>query len=402
MGPDILPSAAVMTSATAIGAAVLALAGRQQRRARGRAQRRLAGAVRLRRVLGRGVPDVPGWHAPHRCRAGGAPEHGRAGLHHHPGQHPAGRDAHRHPAGRRCARHRRGAPGRDGDHAAGRRRGRGRRAAPGAGDRRMPGTVAARITRRQHRAQSRGSCDSSRSGRTAREQLAVERPDGRLLPTAALGAGVATTMEALIAGGDAALAALRAAVAAARPRLPTIDPASVEILAPLPRPGKLVAVGLNYHDHATEGGVEPPVEPMLFTKFTTSIVGPGATIEWDPALTESVDLEAELGVVIGRTGAAGVRGGRPVVRVRLHLRQRRQRPRPPEGRQAVRARQVARHLRADGPGHHDRGRDPRSAAAVHQGHPQRGRRPGLEHVRDDLQRGPHRGVLLARLHPRAG
>ena len=40
---------------------------------------------------------------------------------------------------------------------------------------------------------------------------------------------------------------------------------------------------------------------MLFTKFTTSIVGPGATVEWDPELTGSVDLEAELGVVIGRT-----------------------------------------------------------------------------------------------------
>ena len=94
--------------------------------------------------------------------------------------------------------------------------------------------------------------------------------------------------------------ALRAAVAGAG-AAPTIDAASVRILAPLTRPGKLVAVGLNYFDHAKEGGVEPPVEPMLFTKFTTSIVGPGATIEWDPELTKSVDLEAELGVVIGRT-----------------------------------------------------------------------------------------------------
>lgn len=132
------------------------------------------------------------------------------------------------------------------------------------------------------------------------EQLAVERPDGRLLPTAALGADVATTMRALIAGGDAALDALRVAVAASADAT-GIDPASIRILAPLPRPGKLVAVGLNYFDHAKEGGVEPPVEPMLFTKFTTSIVGPGAVIEWDPELTKSVDLEAELGVVIGRT-----------------------------------------------------------------------------------------------------
>ena len=130
--------------------------------------------------------------------------------------------------------------------------------------------------------------------------LAVERPDGRLLPASGLGDGVPATIEALIAGGAPALAALRTAVAAVGPSADSIDPASVEIMAPLPRPGKLVAVGLNYFDHAREGGVEPPAEPMLFTKFTTSIVGPGATIEWDPALTGSVDLEAELGVVIGR------------------------------------------------------------------------------------------------------
>lgn len=132
------------------------------------------------------------------------------------------------------------------------------------------------------------------------EQLAIELPDGRLLPTDGLGAGVPATMAALIAGGTQALATLRTAAASASPGA-TIDAASVEVLAPLPRPGKLVAVGLNYYDHAQEGGVEPPVEPMLFTKFTTSIVGPGATIEWDPELTASVDMEAELGVVIGRT-----------------------------------------------------------------------------------------------------
>ena len=131
------------------------------------------------------------------------------------------------------------------------------------------------------------------------EALGVERPDGGLLPASGLGEGVPTTIEALIAGGAAALEALRAAVVTSGPGATTID--AVEVLAPLPRPGKLVAVGLNYYDHAREGGAEPPAEPMLFTKFTTSIVGPGATIEWDPALTVSVDMEAELGVVIGRT-----------------------------------------------------------------------------------------------------
>ncbi|MBX3029652.1 MAG: fumarylacetoacetate hydrolase family protein [Chloroflexi bacterium] len=132
-------------------------------------------------------------------------------------------------------------------------------------------------------------------------RLAVERPDGRLLPTGDLGSGVPDTIEALLAGGDAALAALRTAVAGASPSAPSLDAASVTVVAPVPRPGKIIAVGLNYFDHAKEGGSAPPEEPMLFAKFTTSVVGPGAVVEWDPALTGSVDLEAELGVVIGHT-----------------------------------------------------------------------------------------------------
>jgi 2-keto-4-pentenoate hydratase/2-oxohepta-3-ene-1,7-dioic acid hydratase in catechol pathway len=74
-----------------------------------------------------------------------------------------------------------------------------------------------------------------------------------------------------------------------------------EVIAPVPRPGKVVAVGLNYHAHAAEGGAAIPASPMLFAKFPTAVVGPGATVEWDPELTAAVDLEAELAVVIGRT-----------------------------------------------------------------------------------------------------
>ncbi|MET0773054.1 MAG: fumarylacetoacetate hydrolase family protein [Candidatus Limnocylindrales bacterium] len=139
----------------------------------------------------------------------------------------------------------------------------------------------------------------SDGSRTTAPRLAVELSDGRLLPTRDLGSGMPDTIEALRAGGDAARTALGAAVASAT--APGLDPSTVEVIAPLPRPGKVIAVGLNYFDHAREGGVEPPAEPMLFAKFTTSVVGPGVTVEWDPDLTASVDLEAELGVVIGRT-----------------------------------------------------------------------------------------------------
>lgn len=70
-------------------------------------------------------------------------------------------------------------------------------------------------------------------------------------------------------------------------------------MAPVPRPGKIICVGLNYRDHAAETGKPLPSEPILFAKFTNSVVGDNATVVMPPA-SEEVDWEAELGVVIGR------------------------------------------------------------------------------------------------------
>jgi 2-keto-4-pentenoate hydratase/2-oxohepta-3-ene-1,7-dioic acid hydratase in catechol pathway len=137
----------------------------------------------------------------------------------------------------------------------------------------------------------------------ASDRLGVEAAPGRIWSARALGPGLPGSMAELLAGGDAALAALRSAArsakAAARPG--DVEPAS--LLAPVPRPGKIVAVGLNYRDHVAEQGgrVQVPEHPVLFAKFSTAVVGDGATVEWDPRLTDAVDLEAELGVVIGRT-----------------------------------------------------------------------------------------------------
>jgi 2-keto-4-pentenoate hydratase/2-oxohepta-3-ene-1,7-dioic acid hydratase in catechol pathway len=131
-------------------------------------------------------------------------------------------------------------------------------------------------------------------------RLGVEHSDGRIWSTDALGAGLPASMSELLAAGDVGLAELRAAVAAAVARDLPGDVDAAGRLAPVPRPGKVIAVGLNYHAHAAEGGAAIPAAPMLFAKFPTAIVGHGATVEWDPALTDAVDLEAELGVVIGR------------------------------------------------------------------------------------------------------
>ncbi len=71
-------------------------------------------------------------------------------------------------------------------------------------------------------------------------------------------------------------------------------------MLPIERPRKIVCVGLNYKDHAEEQGVELPTEPLLFAKFTTSLIGPGEAIVIPP-LVKQCDYEAELGVVIGAT-----------------------------------------------------------------------------------------------------
>ncbi len=77
-------------------------------------------------------------------------------------------------------------------------------------------------------------------------------------------------------------------------------PAAARVVAPL-RPGKIVAIGLNYMDHVRETGMEAPKAPLVFTKFTTSVIGDGEAIVIDPEVTERVDWEVELAVVVGRT-----------------------------------------------------------------------------------------------------
>lgn len=72
----------------------------------------------------------------------------------------------------------------------------------------------------------------------------------------------------------------------------------VRLLSPCD-PSKIVAVGLNYHSHAQELGMELPDEPLLFLKPSTSVVGPGADIHYPP-MSHRVDYEGELAVVIGK------------------------------------------------------------------------------------------------------
>lgn len=72
------------------------------------------------------------------------------------------------------------------------------------------------------------------------------------------------------------------------------------IAAPILDPQKIVCIGLNYMDHCREQHIDPPDHPVMFAKYPTSIVGQNAHVVWSPDLTQQVDFEAELAVVIGK------------------------------------------------------------------------------------------------------
>ena len=69
--------------------------------------------------------------------------------------------------------------------------------------------------------------------------------------------------------------------------------------APVPRPGKIVCVGLNYRDHAAESGLAVPKTPVIFSKFPTCVIAPGEPVVV-PSTSERIDYEAELAIVVGR------------------------------------------------------------------------------------------------------
>ena len=132
------------------------------------------------------------------------------------------------------------------------------------------------------------------------EILGIVEGERWLPATAILASGPRTIAELLAIGRDA-IAQLREAAAAARIGATGRPLDEADLLAPVPRPGKVVAIGRNYREHAEEEGVEPPTAPLIFSKWPSSVVGHGADIRWHAGLTEKVDYEAELAVVIGRT-----------------------------------------------------------------------------------------------------
>ncbi|MEU1282003.1 fumarylacetoacetate hydrolase family protein [Streptomyces sp. NPDC005805] len=110
--------------------------------------------------------------------------------------------------------------------------------------------------------------------------------------------GLVPDIDGALLADDAALARIRAAAAAGE--LPVLDATGLRVGPPLARVGKVVCIGLNYHDHAAETGAAPPAEPVVFLKASDTVVGPEDTV-LIPRGSRKTDWEVELAVVIGRT-----------------------------------------------------------------------------------------------------
>ena len=123
----------------------------------------------------------------------------------------------------------------------------------------------------------------------------AERLASRGLPLP--GGGI---MRLLYAGGSALQEVGRRVADLARDGAPDRHPllGRIALLAPVPRPGKIVAIGRNYADHAKETGVDPFEKPRIIAKLPSSVVGPGTVVK-RPGPVTKFDFEAELGVVIG-------------------------------------------------------------------------------------------------------
>jgi len=131
-----------------------------------------------------------------------------------------------------------------------------------------------------------------RVGAPGQEQPAVRTDEGRLLDLRSVTLDI--DGDFLASGGVD-----RARVAVKAGELPELDPDGLRVGAPVPRPGKVVCIGLNYRDHAAETGAAIPERPVVFMKDPGTVVGPYDEV-LIPRGSVKTDWEVELAVVIGR------------------------------------------------------------------------------------------------------
>ncbi|MFE7773106.1 fumarylacetoacetate hydrolase family protein [Streptomyces sp. NPDC057445] len=134
-----------------------------------------------------------------------------------------------------------------------------------------------------------------RVGAAGSERPALLDPDGATLRDLS---GLVADIDGDLLADDDAMERIRAAAGAGE--LPVLDATGLRTGPPLARIGKVVCIGLNYHDHAAETGAATPAEPVVFLKAADTVVGPDDTV-LVPRGSRKTDWEVELAVVIGRT-----------------------------------------------------------------------------------------------------
>lgn len=133
-----------------------------------------------------------------------------------------------------------------------------------------------------------------RVGNAGEERPALLDADGTLRDLS----GLVTDIDGELLADEFALDRIRAA--ADTGVLPALDDAGARVGPPVARIGKVVCIGLNYHDHAEETGAAIPAEPVVFFKAADTVVGPHDTV-LIPRKSVKTDWEVELAIVIGRT-----------------------------------------------------------------------------------------------------
>ncbi|KAI4497920.1 hypothetical protein M0802_007036 [Mischocyttarus mexicanus] len=129
------------------------------------------------------------------------------------------------------------------------------------------------------------------------QHLGVQlKEGGDIIAVSAVDSRIPNSLKKFLEGGDDLLKKAKRIVAEGRSITPADD---VNFLAPITRMDKLACVGLNYSGHCEEQGVPTPESPVVFSKFPSNIVGPTDNIIL-PSISEKVDWEAELAIVIGK------------------------------------------------------------------------------------------------------
>ena len=130
-------------------------------------------------------------------------------------------------------------------------------------------------------------------------RLGVLLADGSIADVCRADSEIPTAIKCLFAAGADAMERVKAAAAGIVPEN-ILSQGDVDIGPPIPDPGKILCIGINYKDHIEETNSETPEYPVVFAKYANTIVGPDADVEL-PTYSTKVDYEAEFAVVMGKT-----------------------------------------------------------------------------------------------------